>query len=711
MPKQTHPEKMAKLGGPLLLQILLFHLIRNPNSASGNNQPAVSPSEESFKMPKVNCFISCLLIEGGPELDSTAVVTPIALNSGANSTSREYLSKRLVNLGQSLDRKEKIRHIYCYIGIVSAPIEMYTSGARERLLLEDRFGAVQPDSWILLTYSSPPAWSLMEEVLYGAIFTIIREKALQVPPVRFLTINPDMSSKSCWTLCGEEPVAAFREKCSNLDALKAPRNTEKQGCEMKWGYSKIPGDMYGSSGRGIPFCPFTLGSNRNCSLSSAEGTFKVVIESFNMSMLGLGALNFYPFPTISFGRVWRGRHPFDIEVTGYTGNVCFITSDSVTVAKENNFFKSAGAFQTELWIAIVVTLVSVSLALSLPHGLMFYRFIIPNLCTASGILTDQYTSLARMDRKTCKKALQLIVFTWMIASIVLNNSFKGKVKSNSIIPISYETNWTNLLQLQGFRLFFGYDPVGKVNCTHMDEWLSRRKSHRPHMTFLELARTVKIGFWSLTDFERRATFFLLDALYSLETALNSGTNLDAVYRKWLQHRVKAVRILTEQTDVVCADSLDIVIKTELSKPRTAFVTTKELFAIDWPKFQNFMTEFKEHVKFAHSCDLEDRSLRTFQGFYITGRLAGSKPELILKRIRGLMSSGIHSLWEKWDKYRLAFNLPKATTQNVGVPLSLTDSDVRIWFLLLSFCSFVAGLVFGLEILTKCVTALASHQLC
>ena len=160
----------------------------------------------------------------------------------------------------------------------------------------------------------------------------------------------------------------------------------------------------------------------------------------------------------------------------------------------------------------------------------------------------------------------------------------------------------------------------------------------------------------------------------------------------------------------CEDSLGERIKTELSKPRTAFIpAAKELFLKDWSIFQTLMAESNQEVRFAHNCAVEDGTLRTFQGFYLTGRLAGFNRELVLKRMRQLLSSGIHSQWKKWDSYRLAFNLSKPTTQQNAVPVSLTGSDVRMWFFLLCFCSFVASLVFGLEFLSKSVIVVVAAE--
>ena len=707
---------MAKIGRELLLTILMFRLIINQKSLAEENQLKVSPGEKSFRVPAINCFSNFLLLHGGPDLTYAAVLAPITVNSGACNNTRTYLSKRLAKLGKSLDWTEKIRHIYCYIGIVSAPLEIYTSPETAELPAEDRFGFLQPDSWILLAYSGPTDPSLMTQVLDGVIFTLVREKAIQDPAIHFLAVNRHTGLNSCWMLHAAEFVTAFKEECSHVDAFMTPRREQKQGYDMKWGYSTTPGYVYGRAGRGLPFCPFTLKNNENyCSLSEAERTFKVVVESFNMSIRAVKGRKAYPIPTISFGRIWRRRHPFDIEMTGYAADVCFITSDSVTLAYDSNLFKLVGAFQTELWIVVMATLVLLSLAISFSEGHTFYGLIIPNFCTITGLLLDQYTSLARVERTAYIKVTKLILLTWTIASIVLNSSFKGCVKSNSIVPNRYGTNWTNLLQLQGFKLIFGYNLIGGANCTSMDDWLRTVKTLRGRdLSFSELLQAFRVGALIVSNFERRATFSLLDELGNLETSLHSGIRYEAGYEKWLHERAKILRILTERADVVCETSLERRIKSDLWQPRTAFITTKELFLMDWQKFEDFTARSKLGVKFAHSCAVEDGSLRAFQGFYITGRLTGSEGELVLKRMRGLVSSGIYSEWKKWDTYRLALNQAKPVTQKNAVPLSLTGSDVHIWFVVLCFTSFAAISMFGLELLWKCIiadsTALAPNHL-
>ena len=125
-----------------------------------------------------------------------------------------------------------------------------------------------------------------------------------------------------------------------------------------------------------------------------------------------------------------------------------------------------------------------------------------------------------------------MAFIWMITSIVLTNSFKGSVKSNSIMPNSYGTNWTSLLQLLGFMLIFGYDPVLGTSCASMDDWLSRsRKLLGRDGTFPELRNMFKVESAINTDIEHRATFALVGELTTVETAMSSGKTFAASHHR------------------------------------------------------------------------------------------------------------------------------------------------------------------------------------
>ena len=687
----------------LLLFFVFPNLVTTKMIPEQKIQLVFSPQEPLVPLPVVqDCFISSLLIHGGPQLNYSTSVTPITVNADPSSINRTVFSQSLTQLGKPVDRTENIRHMRCYVAIFSAPTEIYTFvGPGRASKAEKRLGILYPDVWLLLIDLNPHTNSFYGEVLHGDALTLIRDKAIQVPELFLLAQGGDNGPKSCWKLwpySGSGGVLLPLPKIDcDLNSLVKLQRKSVGGYDMKWRYSNTPGDKYGRSSYSPPFCPFTLESNVKCSLSEGERTFKVIIDSFNMSFLENQMFRLYPTPVFSFGRIWRRRHPFDLEVTGYTADFCFITSDNVIAVQDRGLNSITGAFQMELWIILVPTTFSIALALSMLHGKTFYRYLITNMYAVVGALLEQYVSPGKVGCKIRNKTLKIIMLTWMIGSIVLSNCFRGKAKSSAILQKKYGTNWTNLLQLSDFGLTFGYDPQPGRKCSLTDKWLNDYKT-------LNKARNLTVSFPRLRsllkytgdlDLERRATFALVDELINLEAAIDSTTTNKT--RTWLQERATKLRPLVQRADLICGTSIDTVIGKDLTKPRTAFVTTKESFEKDWSAFQSFMAKPKNKYKFVHSCAAEDATLRAFQGYYITGRLTGVNGDLVLKRMRGLMSSGIYGLWKKWDKLRLMFKASSISTKQNAVPLSLADSDIQQMLDLLLFGVFIALIVFLIEI--------------
>jgi hypothetical protein len=96
------------------------------------------------------------------------------------------------------------------------------------------------------------------------------------------------------------------------------------------------------------------------------------------------------------------------------------------------------------------------------------------------------------------------------------------------------------------------------------------------------------------------------------------------------------------------------------------------------------------IEFFHNRKIRDDSLMMWSGYDIKTGMDGHRPELMMERMRVLLSSGIYWLWEKWDRIRFPVKLgdfvinPKTFIDESEVEfkvLSFSDSDIHLVFYL------------------------------
>ena len=273
---------------------------------------------------------------------------------------------------------------------------------------------------------------------------------------------------------------------------------------------------------------------------------------------------------------------------------------------------------------------------------------------------------------------------WLVASLIINNGYKGIAKSNYMLQTKYTTNWTNLLQLSEFKLYFAHGEGALVNCSGIQTWLQGDVKVKFKGSGLkhDWLTHIRSSFYALlgVDVETRATFALVNELENLEKASGTEFQYQIEYTKWLTERTDKLKQMRKNADVICVSSLEDAMGDRLAKPRSAFVTPAEYQSGDWLRFLNVMrlSKRKKRVKFATNFAVEDTTLRAYQGYYVTGRLSMQHREVVLKRIRMVMGSGIHSLWKRWDRMRQLFHLPKVNGHTV-VALSFDNSDIHLLF--------------------------------
>ena len=673
-----------------------------------------------------HCFLTILFTQGCLHLNITDLIAPVTLSKVHTDASDEAVVQGLTNLGRNASRTEKIRHVNCTVGLISAPMQFYTSfGAEVELFFQKKEGILHfPDLLILLTSAiDTDNKADASRVFQGKIVTFLRANALNAPPTYLITQKGVRSSSrgqnerhNYWQLCwscgfGFEITPMSEQSCS-LEKLMNLSNVDvTPSMKIKWTLATIEGDDLVTEDDGDEeirqFCPFTLKQDQPCNLPELQRTFQAIVTPLNSTARYEDVLDGLPIPGISFGKIWKLRHPIDVELTEHDGDFKFITSDSVGELNAAEFNNILGPFQQDMWISVVLAALLLTAALTLSQQLALRRKRVgSNLLAVMGVLLDQYTSPPQMNRRIPRKIVAVMMTLWMISGLIINNSFKGQVQSNSIVEKEYGTKWTNLLQLTDFKLIFAYSPAHSSllkNCSEIEDFLGIRLHDTINADGGIGFHTS--GFWtspeSVIDSKTRSTFALYHEKSVLENAcIGANRACDAKYHSWVTERIESLELLLKRAYAICDDRLEAFMRDDLTKSGTAFFTTKALFPIDWQRFQNFMAESTQHVRFAHNYAVEDTSFRTFKGYHITGRLLGPHKERVLKRMRGLMSSGISCLWKQWDQHRKIFNLPKTFQSNDPVPLAMSDANIQLTFALLFTFNFIAFLAFAMEIMWK-----------
>ena len=189
----------------------------------------------------------------------------------------------------------------------------------------------------------------------------------------------------------------------------------------------------------------------------------------------------------------------------------------------------------------------------------------------------------------------------------------------------------------------------------------------------------------LYEVDERHACVLQDELYRMPSAIH-GNEVS-----WVPHSYSQVLSnMVRDFQLFQLEQIEQVIYDELVKPGTAFVLPKTHFQADWDLFRIVMRNSR--LQFAHNFRSQDWTLRVIKGYGLSSGL-NEYHQLVPRRLKELMSSGLHQEWKKWELYRRDFHTFRSEDMDF-MPLSFESSDVDVVFylfwiaILVSGCSFV-----------------------
>ena len=146
-----------------------------------------------------------------------------------------------------------------------------------------------------------------------------------------------------------------------------------------------------------------------------------------------------------------------------------------------------------------------------------------------------------------------------------------------------------------------------------------------------------------------------------------------------------------------------VIRDDLTRPRTVFVSPLQCFEPDWQYFRQAMRKYR--LKFARHYDPTDKSLERTVRYSFTGGLHKWHEKFVPRRLKSLVTSGVFQVWTQWDQLRMQVVCrgSSSETAETYVPLSIGGSDLHVVFKTFTLLLLVSGVVFLLELIVRAAT--------
>ena len=452
----------------------------------------------------------------------------------------------------------------------------------------------------------------------------------------------------------------------------------------------------------VTYCPMTLNSTSTCLLGDLGAIALFLYETLNWtSVLALENDSYdleFTHPAL---RPWSyfERKPIELFIAGHSQSFRVITSAGV--AEEGGTFLAQ--FRKPLdrfgWICIFISVIAITFSLAGKNGrplLHFGTALRVNLFALISVMLGKPAIVS--TRAEASRAFgtvgSLLFMTWVFASFFLSSSYTGIFHSAQIVGSKCSSNYTEIASLLGFKLFFAYEKsmFSNSRCNsveesmHMQEMLKSYNNYTEQTDYFWLSMCEESRVVQLEDTRNPCAFH--GVMKHMPYSGVSVVPLVTKYRTLYDNLTATMRLF-------CVDSLDKIVGTELTKPRTAFLSPENHFETDWSHFKATMKSESGH-KFAFSKH-EDRFLQIPEYYEITSGMNEYHKKVVPRRMKALMSSGIYSLWRKWEGLRHMFQQRKPLSEQV-LPLGFRNSGITNVFYLFITCVLLSLLAIVLEII-------------
>ncbi|CAG7716410.1 unnamed protein product [Allacma fusca] len=363
---------------------------------------------------------------------------------------------------------------------------------------------------------------------------------------------------------------------------------------------------------------------------------------------------------------------FQIEVVpvSHRSGFHFITSDAVTDTKIG-ISVYTNPLELGVWLPLLGTALVVAALLTseiFSIRLSGQTFVEVMFDLFAAFVEQGWGYTGKINGDTLRSKLRvLIAVSWLLAGIIISNTYKSLLKTAFSTQGEFTTKWRQLDEIQNFiwylpaRQFQGYTLSFKDKPQDDTSW----------------------DFCSL-----RCASLTISILGSGRIEIYSRDKTPEV-------REDMEQVRPEQFRCVVDEELDLVIERNLTTEGTALVVHSFTFDYFWERVKAVME--KKLLKFAHNAKVRDPFLRKPVYVYIYNPMV-EEYNYVRKRASVMMSSGLFWLWEKWDQIRFPKRIPKVKRQPEiwRIKALSMDSSLILVLYALIWGSLACGLIFILE---------------
>ncbi|CAG7717041.1 unnamed protein product, partial [Allacma fusca] len=333
----------------------------------------------------------------------------------------------------------------------------------------------------------------------------------------------------------------------------------------------------------------------------------------------------------------------------------------------------ASPFEPDLWLCLFILMMALAAIVTInsrhqQHGAS--NFILRfqyRLLNTIGILFEHCEEYGRSNLQAESCHVRIVIQLYILMVVVISNAYKGTLKSDFSVEEDAKTELQYFHELQDFQLYLLVEtrdceyigPPDVSSNIHLTCTLNTKM--RPYCDFYHQlqAERARLEVLGMVTWDRDA---------SKRFVRKSSTIADA----------------QNQTFVKCQNSVAELLAKGLEE-KLAFVSTSEDFDYNWDLISTEMGKNShEKIRLGHNLKVEDGFLGGFEGYSITPGLDVRYHHWVPDRLRISVSSGIYSLWERWDKIRFPKHGNQSHHRRVGThtkwdSLSLQCYDVRVLF--------------------------------
>ncbi|CAG7731727.1 unnamed protein product, partial [Allacma fusca] len=256
-------------------------------------------------------------------------------------------------------------------------------------------------------------------------------------------------------------------------------------------------------------------------------------------------------------------------------------------------------FSFYVWIATVVTLLCVSIALAfLSNTTVTGQPVISQIIFTLAIFLEKYEpGIGIMGQNRQLRSRNILLVTFFLAAMVITCGYKGGLKSDFQVPASSKTEWKYFLELQNFSFYIIHSyTVSKLTENNCSVILARTKCYR----YSEIVNSQECQFLDDVTFAHTS--------YDQDYSKTDGNYDHSRYGK-IFDKVIFLRGIPQITYFLHPKCVEHFFRSYSTK--VAIITTEDEFEFVWKFLSKRITQNPEfRIPLGHNKKASDENLST-----------------------------------------------------------------------------------------------------